>query len=215
MHEFDRQFDFNIFINCPFDDEYKPILRAILFTIVYCGLNPKVASTNSDSGEVRIRKIAKLIKESKYSIHDISRMEALTPGELPRFNLPFELGFDLGIRESAFEKWAQKRCLVLEKEEYRFRKVLSDISGNDIKAHQNSPENAVRRLRHWLLENVRHDLPSGTQIWEAYNIFNASLGKELKIRGFQQKDLEDMPMSEFINFINTLCSPSVSLPPGS
>ncbi len=31
----------SVFINCPFDDEYDPIFRAIIFTVAVCGLVPR------------------------------------------------------------------------------------------------------------------------------------------------------------------------------
>jgi hypothetical protein len=47
-------FDKNVFINCPFDDEYLPLLRPLLFTILYVGLNPRIALESLDSGRPRI-----------------------------------------------------------------------------------------------------------------------------------------------------------------
>jgi len=52
-----KNFSTNIFINCPFDKDYKSLLRPILFTIVYLGFNPRLASERSDSLEQRIEKI--------------------------------------------------------------------------------------------------------------------------------------------------------------
>jgi len=43
-------FDKNIFINCPFDREYLPLLRPLLFTVVECGLEPRIASERPDAG---------------------------------------------------------------------------------------------------------------------------------------------------------------------
>lgn len=91
-------FEKNVFINCPFDPDYRKMLYALVFTVIKCGLVPRIALERDDSGEERINKIKKLIRCSKYSIHDISRMEPLKEGDLPRFNLPFELGLDLGCR---------------------------------------------------------------------------------------------------------------------
>jgi hypothetical protein len=71
-----KNFRTNIFINCPFDKDYKSLLRPILFTIVYLGFNPRLASERSDSLEQRIEKILNLIKSCKYSIHDLSRLKA-------------------------------------------------------------------------------------------------------------------------------------------
>jgi hypothetical protein len=75
-------FERNVFINCPFDKEYLPLLRAMLFTIVFCGFIPRIATERDDSGESRYNKIIDLIKESKYSIHDLSRVDPLQPGDL-------------------------------------------------------------------------------------------------------------------------------------
>ena len=56
-------FNKNVFINCPFDEEYLPLLRPLLFTILYVRLNPRIALESLDSGRPRIDKIVKLIKE--------------------------------------------------------------------------------------------------------------------------------------------------------
>ena len=75
-----REFSKNVFINCPFDSEYHSLLRPLLFTAVYLGFNPKIALERSDSGEQRIDKICELIRESKYSIHDLSRLRSSRRG---------------------------------------------------------------------------------------------------------------------------------------
>jgi tyrosine-protein phosphatase YwqE len=61
----------NIFINCPFDEEYKPLLRSLLFAVIDCGFEPRIATERNDSAEVRLKKILNLMRESCYSIHDI------------------------------------------------------------------------------------------------------------------------------------------------
>ena len=58
----------------------------------------KRESSCMESKDKKFEKIKKLIRQSRYSVHDISRMEALKEGALPRFNMPFELGLDLGGR---------------------------------------------------------------------------------------------------------------------
>jgi len=50
-------FENNVFINCPFDEDYFSLLRPLLFTIVYLGYNPKIATERADSGEARLFKI--------------------------------------------------------------------------------------------------------------------------------------------------------------
>lgn len=84
-------FQTNIFINCPFDKEYKPLLKALIFISLYLELEPQISITVS-SGHLRITEIMRLIENSKYSIHDISRCEPLKAGELPRFNMHMKWG---------------------------------------------------------------------------------------------------------------------------
>ena len=147
-----HSFDKSVFINCPFDDDYRQMMRVMVFAIMYLGFNPNIASEEKDTGKERIFKIKKLIRASCYSIHDLSRMEPLRKKDLPRFNMPFELGLDLGCREYGGGKFNNKKCLVLEKEQYRYQAVLSDISGNDIEAHDNDPRTLVKKVRGWIKE---------------------------------------------------------------
>ena len=52
-----------VFINCPFDDEYRPLFRAMVFTIYKCGFLPRCAAEVSDSGQNRLDKIMDIIDE--------------------------------------------------------------------------------------------------------------------------------------------------------
>ena len=72
----------NVFVNCPFDDAYLPLLRPILFVTLYLGLMPRIALESLDSGRPRIEKIIALIEQSKYAIHDLSRMQAERAGSI-------------------------------------------------------------------------------------------------------------------------------------
>ena len=50
-----------VFINCPFDDSYRPLLQAIAFAVRSCGYYPRCALEEIDSGEARLDKIFRLI----------------------------------------------------------------------------------------------------------------------------------------------------------
>ncbi|HEX9161516.1 MAG TPA: hypothetical protein VF980_07380 [Thermoanaerobaculia bacterium] len=86
------EYERNVFINCPFDNAYAPIFEAIVFAVHDAGFRPKCAREKLDSSQIRVHKIADLISQSRYSIHDLSRTELDEASELPRFNMPFELG---------------------------------------------------------------------------------------------------------------------------
>jgi len=162
----------DVFVNCPFDPEYLPLLRPLLFTVIDLGFVPRIASERSDSGEIRIEKISTLIGECRYSIHDLSRLQATAAGEFYRLNMAFELGIEYGSRRFGRALLRSKRCLVLEKDQHEFRKAISDLGGIDVKRHNNEPADIVRALREWFVETVGlRRIHSATTIWYRFTNF--------------------------------------------
>lgn len=197
-----RNFETNVFVNCPFDEEYRPLLRALLFATVDSGFTPRIALEDPDSGEARIERIKKLIRACRLSIHDISRMEPLRKGDLPRFNMPFELGLDLGAKAFGASPLTDKRCLILERDQYRFQKVLSDISGNDIRAHDGQPEEVLKQVRNWLNSiSKNRNLPGPELMWQRFNNFLGDLQRALMKQGFSKEDIDAIEVSEFLEQI--------------
>ena len=140
----------SVFINCPFDQQYQPLFEAIVFCVVACGFVPRCTLDLTDAGEVRIENIYRLIAQCNHGIHDVSRTEAADqPYHLPRFNMPLELGIFLGAKRFGAHT-AKKRCLIMDREPYRYKRFISDIGGQDIKAHGRSPVKAIRHVRDWL-----------------------------------------------------------------
>ena len=192
-----KTFNRSVFINCPFDEDYRQMMRAMVFTTMYLGFEPRLASEKKDTGQERITKIKQLIKSACFSIHDISRIEPLKTNDLPRFNMPFELGLDFGCREFGYGKLKNKTCLVLEKERYRYQKVLSDISGNDIEAHNNNPRLLVYKVRDWILGIVEHKIPGGEFIWQEFNIYLDFYSEGCKSIGQTKEEMTEMSIKEF------------------
>lgn len=163
----------NVFINCPFDEQYNDIFEAIVFTIVDCGFIPRCALEAHDSDDIRIEKIMRIIDECKYGIHDISRTDIDSNTQLPRFNMPLELGIFMGCKKFGTGKSRDKAYLILDLERYRYRNFLSDIGGQDIKAHNNDPQKAIRHTRDWLSDKTnRTTIPTGKIIWTRFEEFN-------------------------------------------
>ncbi|WP_125182804.1 hypothetical protein [Minwuia thermotolerans] len=150
MENANPDFDRSVFLNCPFDEDYRLILRNILFCLVYCDMVPRIASEDSDSGKHRLDKILHMIESCKFSIHDLSRCRATTAGEISRMNMPFELGLDFGCKQFYGYDCDSKKILILESEKYQYQKSISDIGGCDVLHHENEPGLAVRRVRDWL-----------------------------------------------------------------
>lgn len=195
-------FDRNIFINCPFDSEYKELLRPLLFTILYVGFNPKIGLERSDSGETRINKICELIRDSQYSIHDLSRLQSRRKNEFYRMNMPFELGIEYGCRQFGLDHFKNKRCLILEKSRYDYAKALSDLAGVDIKSHQNKPQGLVLAVRDWFFETVGlKNIDSRSVIWYKFTDFTTAFYEKRKSQGFSDEDIEEMSVPEYVYFI--------------
>lgn len=194
-------FERSLFINCPFDPEYLPLLHCLIFTVLECGLQPRLALDGADSGESRVNKIRNLIQSCRFSIHDISRIEPLREGELPRFNMPFELGLDLGCKYYGGERSADKQSLILEQERYRFQRVLSDIAGNDIRAHGGDPVTLIIEVRNWLRVATRTRLQSGSSIWQRYSFFQVDSEAIFGRLHFFQRDVESLEVVEYMEII--------------
>lgn len=169
-----RDYNRNVFINCPFDDTYAPLFQAIVFATQDLGFRPRCARERMDSGEVRLDKIADLIVSSRYSIHDLSRTELDLSSKLPRFNMPLELGIDIGCR--LFGKGQQgKSMLILDSERYRYQKYVSDIAGQDIQSHAGKAFKAVICVRHWLRTASGVSLRAGASVFDRYRRFRRNL----------------------------------------
>lgn len=174
----------SVFINCPFDLGYAPIFDALIFAVYACGFRPRSARELDDGGQTRIDKIYGIIADCRYGIHDLSRTELDPVNSLPRFNMPLELGIFLGARRFGGRVQAQKRCLVLDVEQYRYQKFISDLAGMDIEEHDGKPRRAVAAVRNWLANASRRKIDGPARIVAAYDQFSADLPALAAALGF-------------------------------
>ena len=194
------EYERNIFFNCPFDLRYLPIFHALIFAAYDCGLKPRCALDVDDAGETRISKIMEIIRGSRLAMHDISRTELDTGSLLPRFNMPFELGLFIGARQFGNAAQRRKSCLILDRERYRFQRFLSDIGGQDIRAHDDQPEKAIRQFRDWLSSDAIADrLPGGSAIVRRYQTFQAALPRLL---ASVEVDRSEMTFPDYVNAVS-------------
>ena len=180
----------NVFINCPFDNNYRDIFRAIVFAVFDCGYIPRCALEFDDAAQVRIEEITKIISECKFGIHDISRTELDTKSNLPRFNMPLELGIFLGAKKYGSRKDKSKVCLILDREQYRYRIFISNISGQDIKSHNNDPYKVIPIIRNWLRNSSKDVIiPGGAAIRSRYQLFTTELPDLCSVLKFEPDNL--------------------------
>lgn len=191
-------FERSVFINCPFDEDYEPILQAILFCVVYLGFAPRIARERADSAEVRVEKIVELIEASKFSIHDLSRSQAAAAGEFYRLNMPFEFGIDWACRRWRGGERADKRLLVLEEKPYRYQAALSDIAGCDIQYHKADFQVAVRKVRNWLVSEAAIAADPAARIVARYADFQGWYYEKQLAAGFSEDDIKDYPTNELL-----------------
>ena len=134
-------------------------------------------------------------------------------------NMPFELGVDYGARQYGPGFLRGKRCLILERNPHDFKRALSDLSGVDIKSHQNRPADVVRAVRDWFYETVgietghdpADDYPS--VIWNRFNDFATFLYEDRIASGVPEgdatEDIEKMAVAEYVDSARTWVAANV------
>jgi len=185
----------DVFINCPFSADYQEFFEAMAFAVVRSGFTPRCARENDDGGEVRIDKIYRIIAESRYGIHDISKTEPDPGSGLPRFNMSLELGLFLGARKFGSKKHAQKKGLILDRDLRRYQNFISDIAGQDIHSHDGDVEKLIEQIATWLRDAARDlNVPGGRAIAVEFKRFRQDLpgiaaSKRLETAELTFKDL--------------------------
>lgn len=187
-----QRYDVSVFLNCPFDDGYRPLLHAAMFAIQDCGFIARTALEDVGSGETRLDKILRIIDGSRFSVHDISRVEVSVDHPLPRFNMPFECGLSFGA--AAFNHSARAKgrdLLVLAAEPFQDKLSLSDLAGQDAKYHGGKASDLIKAVRSFLAAKARTVLPpqasirGHTDIVERFERFKAeveTLARQRRLR---------------------------------
>jgi hypothetical protein len=171
------KYRFNVFVNCPFDSHYRRLFDAIVFAVHDCGFIARCALEAQDTSQIRIEKIFSIVADCRFGIHDISRTGLDPATRLPRFNMPLELGISLAAKRFGGSRQKQKIALVLDRTQYRYQKFCSDIAGQDIEAHADSPKRAITAVRDWLRTNSPKgvQLPGASAMIARYRAFRGQL----------------------------------------
>ncbi len=90
--------------------------------------------------------------------------------------MPLELGLFFGAKRFGQGRQKDKVCLILDREPFRFRQFISDISGQDVQAHNDSPDDSIAVVRNWLRNNSgRRTIPGGRELSRRYQLFRSEL----------------------------------------
>jgi hypothetical protein len=160
-----------VFLNTPFDERYRPMLEAMVFTVMSCGFMPRsvLESTDALSSLTRLDRVFRLMRQSQLSIHDLASGS--------RGNVLLEAGMLLAMNRLTP---SASKFLILDDEPYAYRKFLSDLSGLDILFHKGDRQALVTHVRNWLAVNARVRVPGSAQIWHDYRSFQEALPKLAK-----------------------------------
>lgn len=164
------RYDRSVFLNCPFDEPYKPILDAIVFCIHDSGFVAEIALNDIGTGKTRLAKIVEMIGRCRYSIHDLSRVDE------PRLNMAFECGICYGALTFGSGRHKNKDMFVLDAEDHRYKKTMSDIAGQDADIHHGDPLKAIDCVRSFLARKSGvKPFPGATYIAQRYRRFSDAL----------------------------------------
>jgi hypothetical protein len=90
----------SVFLNVPYDKEYGSLFTALIAGLVALGRIPRCALEAQSEGKTRLQQIHGLLASCGSSIHDLSRVALSGSSNVPRFNMPFELGMAFALAQS-------------------------------------------------------------------------------------------------------------------
>jgi hypothetical protein len=166
-----------VFLNIPYDEEFRNLYIAYVVGLYHLGLVPHIAS-EIPGGDRRLDRIFEQIKRCRYSIHDLSRVEvSVTAAAAPRFNMPLELGMTI--------TWANLKprhhtWFVWEAEPYRLQRSTSDLNGTDPYVHNGTAGGVLRELCNAFR---RDSSPSLEKMIEAHRIVEGNFSEILHKNG--------------------------------
>jgi hypothetical protein len=168
----------SVFLNIPYDATFEKLFLAYIAGVSAFGFTPR-ATLEIPFGERRLERILSLIRQSRYSIHDLSRVQLdRNAPRTPRFNMPFELGLTvvLARSEDTNHSW-----IVCETLPHRIKKSLSDLDGTDPYIHGGTVAGVFRELGNAFVGTARQ--PSVTEMAKIYRLLRAQLPAVLRTCG--------------------------------
>jgi len=172
--------DSSVFLNVPYDAAFENLLLAYIAAISAYGFAPR-ATLEIPFGERRLDRILSLIRESRYSIHDLSRVQLDRKApRTPRFNMPFELGLTVALERTVH---SDHSWIVCETVRRRINKSLSDMDGTDPYVHGGTIAGVFRELGNAFVGSSRQ--PTVTEMSQIYRVLRTQLSSVLKRAGAQ------------------------------
>jgi hypothetical protein len=128
-----------------------------------------------------------LLTDPFWLLLDLSRTELSTHTNLPRFNMPLELGIFLGIKQSAPARSRKKTCLIFVKDS-RNLSFITDLNGMDVEGHGDDPEKTISSIRKWLCSDARLEGEPASTILRLFREFESEFPEILKRIGYETNE---------------------------
>ncbi len=141
--------DFGVFINCPFDDDYRDQRDAIVFTSIQAGFVPWMAGSTGDVAASRVERIYDGLRACRYSVHDLTRYQGEGQANLSRFNMPLELGMAMAVRHASGDD-DRHDWMFMVPEGHVYQRYISDLSGFDPIPHDGTARRVAVAVLSWL-----------------------------------------------------------------
>jgi hypothetical protein len=141
--------EFSVFVNRPFDEDYRASLDAIVFTSVHAGFFPWMAGSTGSVAVPRVQRILEGLRWCRYSIHDLTRYQGEGADNVSRFNMPLELGMAMALRGEDPAGDAHD-WMVMVPEGHLYQRYISDLAGFDPSTHDGSRERVAVSVLAWL-----------------------------------------------------------------
>jgi hypothetical protein len=129
----------SVFLNVPFDTDYSPLFLALIAGLAGLGRVPHCVLEVVSGRRSRLDRIFGLIASCGASIHDLSRVTLSGDFEVPRFNMPFELGMTYALSQMRSHDF-----FVFEEKAFRLQASLSDLNGHDPHIHDGTTTGVLR-----------------------------------------------------------------------
>jgi hypothetical protein len=168
----------SVFLNIPYDAAFENLLLAYIAAVTAFGFTPR-ATLEIPFGQRRLDRILTLIRQSGYSIHDLSRVQLdRNSPRTPRFNMPFELGLTVALERTAHPEHAWVVCETVRR---RINKSLSDLDGTDAYVHNGTIKGVFREVGNAFVGTNRQ--PTVTEMMQIYRVLRAQFGSVLRRAG--------------------------------
>ncbi len=166
----------SVFLNIPYDLQFTQQYFAYITAVSAMSLVPK--ATLGIAGSRRLDRIASLIENCAYSIHDLSRVQLdRNAPRTPRFNMPFELGLAVAWAQAH----PQHKWFVFESTRRRLNKSLSDLDGTDPYIHGGTVRGVMREVCNAFVSPVKQ--PTVPQMMKMYRELRRDARRILKNAG--------------------------------